>query len=328
MRTKYIILSVLLIILLGLLGWFFMSGGSNYHIAPNNTGGNSIKEGAILQPEKVVGVQTQTSASDPFLLAMQTPITFFGIVIDQNGAPVPEANVEASVLDNFTKGSPLTVKSDNFGKFAIQSKGMSLHVAVSKNGYYQIGGDSVGETSSRGFEFAANLGRGVHKPDPNNPVIFNLHKSGSPVKLLRIDNSPKIQKNGNVVKVIFDGNPTHSLAIRCWTHDDKKLPDGRYDWKCEIDVPDGGLQESSGAYDFIAPDVGYTQNAIIEMPLTIERLLWKSDVSKRYWVKFNDGIHANVRIRMIAAGDHFAVIQGYLNPTPGSRNLEPDLLRR
>ena len=50
---------------------------------------------------------------DKILASLATPITFYGRIIDQNGDPVPDANVNYGALDKFdAPGSQYQGKSD------------------------------------------------------------------------------------------------------------------------------------------------------------------------------------------------------------------------
>lgn len=64
------------------------------------------------------------------------------------------------------------------------------------------------------------------------------------------------------------------------------------------------------------------------MPKTLDRKLWNRRASKNFWLRFPDKTFGRISFLMIAGGDHFAVIQGFRNPTPEDRNLEPKLDER
>jgi len=58
------------------------------------------------------------------------------------------------------------------------------------------------------------------------------------------------------------------------------------------------------------------------MPKDSER--WKRDFEAEYFVKLASGHYARMRFRITTGGTHSARVSAYLNPTPGSRNLEYD----
>ena len=105
--------------------------------------------------------------------------------------------------------------------------------------------------------------------------------------------------------------------------DSDKRPNakGRYDWRCLISVPNGGLIERKDQFDFEAPTEGYKSSVEIVMSQTAED--WSPQASREYFVKVADGRYARIKFKMIAGGDHFLELESFLNPS-GSRNLEFD----
>jgi hypothetical protein len=84
----------------------------------------------------------------------------------------------------------------------------------------------------------------------------------------------------------------------------------------------GTLVERKGEFDFEAPLDGYIQFDEIVMPRTAER--WHPDGAREYFITLADGRYARIQFKIIAGGDHFFLLESYLNPTAGSRNLEWD----
>lgn len=107
--------------------------------------------------------------------------------------------------------------------------------------------------------------------------------------------------------------------------EDRLVPNAPYDWRCEVAVEGGGIQEAKDEYALEAPADGYAPSTVIEMPKTLDVKKWNSRVRKIYWLRFSNHTFARIDFRMIASGDHFAVIEGFLNPTPNDRNLEAKL---
>jgi hypothetical protein len=101
----------------------------------------------------------------------KTPIEFYGKVMDQFDAPVSDAKVTLmwSAMGG-TQGKETMTASD--GKFDLTgASGKGVSVSVSKEGY-----DSPGEDARKSFEYAAFFQDDFHVPDPEQPVIFRLHK--------------------------------------------------------------------------------------------------------------------------------------------------------
>ncbi len=275
-----------------------------------------------------------------FLSVIFTPVTFYGIVLDQDGKPIPDADVHVSVNNKIGGGgSKLSYQSDKDGKFTVRTHGMSIYVTVLKAGFYcypnyDKAAGHTGRISGDGFDYGDNFGRGIHKPDKSDPVIFSLYRPTRASETIRIGRKTRrIPRDGTAMNCPLEARNADTgkfITLRCWTRDkDKKADESnfnrKFDWRMEITVPDGGsLQPRFDDYDFTAPESGYASIQTIEMPASLPEREWKSDVTRKYWVKFGDGTYGSVIVDMIAGGDHFALIQGVLNPNVGSRNLEYD----
>lgn len=251
------------------------------------------------------------------------PIEFYGQVQTQDGVPIAEAQVTALVANSFGGGSSrITTQSDSRGMFSISSIGMTVSIRVSKNGYSSISEKTADEPRSTGaFDYGVDLGNGIHSPSRNAPVVFTLFKPPiiEPLNSIR-EKETTMAKNGEPVKVTLDA-PAHVIELKCWTRDVNIERDGRYDWKLEVSVVDGGIQRRGGSYDFTAPSDGYAKTDLVQMPRTLKRPDWQDDFEQSYWVRFNDGRFGNIKVRMIAGGNHYSIVSGYVNPKPGSRNL-------
>ncbi len=119
------------------------------------------------------------------------------------------------------------------------------------------------------------------------------------------------------------GNETISIAMRS---DGDKLPLNAFhpfDWNVTIAVPGGGMVERSDALNFEAPEEGYVPRQTINMPASLAQDAWKSDIQRDYFVKFGSGNYG--RVRLSISGDKGrSIAEVFLNPIPGSRNLEFD----
>jgi hypothetical protein len=307
-----------------------------WHMSSND----ELKEGKELSSEKnlpaaVPPAISPTPASpnsprlDPIETILRTPFQFYGIVLDQDGKPVVGVKVDAAVMNNFAEGgTPVSATSDAAGRFSIQSQGASLHVHVSKSGYYQVDPGGSLKPSSQGFDFGVDQGRGVHRSDPASPDVFHLRKAGNPVVLERFETSSKVPRDGSPVVVRLSKTSNVTLRVRCRTIEDGKTPTDPYDWRCEVDVEGGGIQDRTDETNFSAPEEGYASSAVIDMPKSLGVKKWFSRATRNYWLRFPDNTFGRIEFQMIARGDHFADIGGYRNPTANIRNLEPKVVDR
>lgn len=97
---------------------------------------------AISGPPASDSVPSFEDQQKKFIAVFNTPITFYGKVIDQYGEPVPQADVRLSANDEPLGGptSEYVRKTDVNGLFSIDGiVGLTLAVAVSKPGYSMTG---------------------------------------------------------------------------------------------------------------------------------------------------------------------------------------------
>ncbi len=271
-----------------------------------------------------------TNAIMAFAAALMKPFEFHGKVVDQYGNPVSDANVKWGAANNpdpYKSGTRGTTQAGSQGHFSISSNGIGLHVEVSKPGYdrvpSELGGGKRG--SYGGFKHGGPMGNtDFPMGTKDSPSIFVLRKMGETVPLVHIaEQSVLVPKNGSAVGVDLETGQTTNegtLKVQCWTNDRIQNSEGQYEWKCAISVPGGGLVERTGESVFESPADGYQES----VQLTPSPAKWASNVEREYFVKLPDGCFGRINFRMRTGGEHFFVIESFLNPTPGDRNLEFD----
>jgi hypothetical protein len=270
-------------------------------------------------PREGFASEESHATPDRLLVEWQAPIDFYGKVIDESSNLITGASVQftwfETPLDDGQKTA--TSKSDSTGLFSIRGKrGAALEVRVGKDGYH------IPNPGFQAFNYALS---GHFAPDPAEPVIFQLRKKGQGQELLRLKRNYRVPRDGTPVGIDLAsgtaaaGESGH-LVVQCRTADQGKRSGQRYDWHCRIAVPNGGLVESQGEFDFLAPEEGYGTSTDIVMPA--ERPDWRSDVDIKFYYRLPDGRYGRAAFSMVAGGDHFCMIDSLLNPS-GSRNLEP-----
>jgi hypothetical protein len=269
--------------------------------------------------------QTEPQQPADIIKSFLAPVVFYGKVQTQDGLSVADAKISYSLADRFGGGSSkATTQSDQQGFFKIIGIGLSLSVQVTKEGYFSIPDkDGRSEKSASAFDYGADFGHGIHHPDKKAPVIFTLYKPDAIEPLTQVKKQIMMPRDGTPVSVPLD-IPNRQIVLKCWTEDDKRAPDGRYNWKLEVSCVNGGIQRHDDDLTFVAPSDGFAQSDLIEMPRTLARPDWHDDFERSYWVKFNDGTFGSLKVRMVAGGAHFAIVRGHINPKQGSRNLEVD----
>lgn len=327
-RRRVILLLAIVLLVLGL-WWFLRSpqqdGGPQ---AVAQLAGSTSPTNALADSSQRAETELRQKAVALIEKVFDTPIAFYGRVVDQNGDPVPDAEVGYTAADAFNaSGSQYTGKSDAAGYFYIAGiKGGGLLVGVGKEGYYPI----VGKSSQNfGYGMGADSTR---RPPPtkDNPAIFVLHKMGKAEPLIYVgkrrykpskDGQP-LDVNLETGKVVLSGQG--DIRFERWANDQAKNQRGHFDWRLRITVPGGGLVERKGEFDFEAPEGGYKESVEINMPATLGDQ-WSYTVNTSYFVRLRDGRYARFDAMVQAGHDSSAlVVDAFLNPTPGSRNLEHD----
>jgi hypothetical protein len=272
-------------------------------------------------PVTAAAISGESNIIDSQLLAnWQALIDFYGKVVDENTNPVAGVNIKFRWSELPTEDGMRTTEtqSDSKGLFSLQGKrGRSLTVWFSKEDYY------ASHKGQIGFNYA--LGPDIISPDPQNPVIFNLRKKGTPEPLVSLKRNYRLPRDGTPLSIdLFSGASTTgengNLVVRCWTKDQGKQSGEKYDWRCVISIPGGGIAPANEEFAFLAPEKDYTSSAEITMPT--DRPDWKSDVDLKFFYRLADGRYGRMKFSMIAGGQHFCMIDSVLNPA-GSRNLEP-----
>jgi len=261
--------------------------------------------------------------------AYRTPIVFYGKVVDEKNSPIPGADVFYSVANNPLKDGPkYGTTSDADGLFSISGiKGAALSAGATKKGYYVIH-----HQSAKSFAYGLPPSPDIDSPIPtkDNPALFILRKMGETVPLAAIEyRDVAIPKDGTPVEISLSTGTEvpegeGDLIVECRTKNQGLDPNlcEHYDWRFRLTIPDGGLVERKGEFDFIAPETGYRPALEVDMPKDTPE--WKHDFQDEYFLKLRDNRHARLEFRFTSAGAHFASITSYLNPVPGDRNLEYD----
>ena len=196
---------------------------------------------------------------------------------------------------------------------------MRLLVGVWKNGYYRIDWEIR-------CQFAYGMGADSYRrslpPTKDNPAIFLLHKGGNTEPLIQVSSRQiDVPRTGQTMSIDLATGRTGqgSLQVASWIGDSKQRP---FDWRYLLSVAGGGLVERKGQFDFQAPVDGYQPAIEVNMAATAEQ--WTSRLTRQYFARLADGRHARFSIRFYAGSRNFVVLESYLNPNPGSRNLEFD----
>lgn len=250
----------------------------------------------------------------------KTPIEFYGIVEDESNNMVAGAKIDFECNDLSAEGTSFyQTHSDANGAFSIKNiTGKLLRVTVSKAGYYSY-------QPNGGFFYYAGQNQNF-VPDSGNPVIFHLREKGNGTNLIHYDRSFSLLRDGTPILIDLPSgrvasSSQNALQVEGWTYDSQKKEGSKYDWKCLISVPGGGLQTNDEQFPFLAPESDYVSEDVINMPVT-NSVPWSYIVHRNYYVHTADGKYGRMAFTMVAGGGNFCEINLYFNPS-GSPNLEP-----
>ena len=285
----------------------------------------------MTEAESLTYEGSDAKLKDEYELLNHRPIEFYGKVIDQYGQPVAGTEVQGTLAIRTPSNSGVEkhkTVTDGNGNFQFKGlEGEAIGMWPIKGGYEFSGQDS-------NFVYSLFYGDRVHKPDPNNPVIFKMWKLAGPEPMIEGQKFFKIKPNGpeytidlvNGKKIEGKSNQgdfivrVHRPAI--------VSPKDRYDWSFEIEPVDGGIIETDGPFPYLAPEIGYKPNYL--HMVTTSQTNWSYNVGKLFYIKSRAGrVHARVQVAIYADyPDGSALdLKYYANPS-GSRNLEFDPKKR
>jgi hypothetical protein len=256
------------------------------------------------------------------------PIKFYGKVVDQFDVPVTRAEVRAEVIYNTGESSGVTRRTlltDSRGNFALTGvSGRTLDFNIVKTGY-----DFIPQRDA--YDYTAIVPEHKrHHPDPNNPVVLHMWKLQGAESLIGKHASTKLMSDGREYRFdLVNGTVVPSggdLIIRLY-HDQQKagIQVGPYDWKAEVTVVDGGLKEENQriAHMYSAPAEGYLEHIAIDMLARSPD--WNRVYTRNFYVKVRRNLYCrlNIDLHTIPVGNgSYIDLSWWLNPKPGSRNLE------
>ena len=288
----------------------------------------SVKQSQSLLPQR----QTEGNKFSGLSMLSAMPIEFYGRVIDQDEKPLADVRVlggtgsKTGFMQDETRN--YETKTDKAGLFSFKGfKGDALIIDLKKTGY------NFGSNSRRFFYSAIDPLRRRFTPDQKKPVTFQMWRV--------LGSEPLIYYRESFGRVPSDGTPIHFDLIKRkvvksggdlivsvkWgaRAEDSIL----FDWSATFSVPEGGIMEGGDNVMFQAPADGYQQQleykfAAAERKSAIKRTFYTASRNHQVYARIDFYLEINsVEESIISVGG--AV---WLNPKPGSRNLEYDPKKR
>lgn len=255
-----------------------------------------------------------------------TPIDFWGKVIDENGNPLADVKAEITVDEHAAKKKYVT-SSDDKGMFELLGKkGARARIKVFLDGYAPTSDEKIGsKVSARTIYYSSKAMPAYAPPTKDNPQIFVLRKK-NPVANLAHDFKKRVSvgENGETQKIeLKTERKAIGLEVRCWSSCPVPFTYDRYDWRAEIEIAGGKIQAITELEPVSAPTEGYQQVFQVEMPKdTQENWLRSSPNGQRnFWVLFDDGTYAKARIEVKTGRTHEVDVEVWCN-LDGTNNFE------
>ena len=258
-----------------------------------------------------------------------TQIKFFGKVIDQEQRPVVGARTKYTIHNLSFRGNP-TIQgplTDSEGRFEIFGQGPAITVSVEHSDYHK------GPVAEKRLDYAV-VGAAVQlpptPPTKDTPAVFILQEKGTTEPLIhyrRIES--RLPLSGTPVFVdLLSGTvrPGANSLKLILNSDGASLPLNEFypfNWWLTIEVTNGGVADRRDKIDFQAPVDGYS--ALVKFDMSPEALgdKWTSRLDQEFFVEFPSGLFGRFHLT-VSAEKGLCIIESYLNPTVGSRNLEYD----
>ncbi len=299
------------------------SADAEIQLSEQSTASTEVRDSGEINLSELSYFEKQAKLNE----ILNTPIDFYGLVLDENDRPVRNAQT-SYILRNknilLYAGSPTLQgpQTSNDGRFSITDlRGLKITVYIEHPDYYVV--DKGGKSLSYA---RLNGSKPKDLPSIENPVIFRLQRKGEIEPLVY---HPRI-----LTRIPVDGTPTRidliagrqgissTSLILILNSNSQAVPKNTYvpyDWSLEVKVADGKIAKRTGKLQFMTPEAGYTDE--LNYVMTANSSDWKGDIVEDVFLEFSSGLYARASIRVGGRGN--CIIESWVNPS-GSRNLEYD----
>jgi hypothetical protein len=248
------------------------------------------------------------------------PIKFYGKAIDENGQPVPGADVRFQWTNLSAQGTEeRRDQTDSQGLFSLDEvSGKRLVVRVTKSGYYAS--DSRNQFS---FEYANPFEEIFYQPNANTPILFYLRRQNSNANVISKSAEIVLPGDGTAAKLDLERgkiSPTGELVIQTWKPWPPRPLSPPYEWKVTFVLPGGGFVETREDFAFEAPESGYEETYVIDMNPAMPSE-WKVSAERTLYFTFGEPKRYG-RMALRTDGNSRYVFLDYVMNQSGSRNLE------
>ncbi len=284
------------------------------------------------------------SAAD-LKLMKSTEADLYGLVLDQYGQPVPDAEIVGQPtleIDGEKDLRRFVTRTAQDGTFHIKEPNCpSLSVVAGASGYY---------TSEKGIAYydfgeppaslLASLPpqwrENVHPPtrtSAGNPAVLVLKKMANSEPMLKTDYCGVLKEQ----QILAIGlKPEQKLQVKYWFDPTVKRNHPNYgpvyDWGVEFIVENGGLiettqPETEDSEAYIAPKEGYRPSLRYSFDSSMSDEDWTIHFNKFFFIRFTDGTYARIDTEISPEAKRpWHIVYSYYNPS-GNRSTEfnPDI---
>ena len=257
---------------------------------------------------------------------VRTPLTFHGRVVDETGAPVPDATVRILAFDRllepfdypyFARSTLPPREVSRSGRFRIRGlPAAGLFLEIGAPGYL------AGEGASRlYFPDDPELAEGGSR---RAPVEFQLLRGPDDATLAAVRSGARgLPPDAAPVEIDVRGfEPVPpppgagDVAVRCERPAVAERA-GPFPWSCTLSVRDGGVQPLRLGFDQ-APEDGYAPEYTITM--AADPSSWSARDERDLVLRFPDGTYGRYTLKVRLEGRDYVALDGVWNPT-GGRSL-------
>lgn len=257
------------------------------------------------------------------LMGQNTPLRFYGMVIDQDGKPVAKVKIKVSVRHWGLQGMAM---EDMAKEIAIETK-------TAVDGRFYLHGATgdvfyINDVQKDGYKLSSHVqhGYGVVGGSLANPIIFRMWKFAGKEPLVASAWQGKVGCDGETNRFGLlhgDENTNGDLEIVCWKHPLTVPAPGNahFDYRFEIAVHGGGIQPTTDEFTYHAPENGYSPAFTVSQRASDPG--WQGGIKQEFYIKVQSGQYGRLYVEWYASQTPPTILRWdcSLNPS-GSRHLE------
>ncbi len=362
MSKNFLFLVAIFILIVGVASWKYLwKDGEKKHLTADppihsRQKQEKIKKSEIKFVEKPKGLNDEEwvkfQQRHAIRMISNKRVDFYGKVVDQNGNPIDGVELKIRIvgyedsLSKIIEGSgdqfreEFTIRTDEFGLFSVEEKrGTSFLIKeMAKEGYtrpdwgvnfhYFYSNISAGPSSSK-----------YHQPDSENPVVYEMWKTGKTEPLILQDATLRVEpaKGINAAYYAFElkGEPSAEpfegwdMKLTGINRRSRENPNSKDDyWEVTLTANEGrGFAIANGSFANLAPQSGYQQTLTLKStdmdhPIVMpkKRIYFQGEGGEKYAV-----FRLELRIGNLNTNGRIIVMMEDLRINPNrSRNLELD----